>query len=73
MKFVSCETRNEAFAAVLYFKFLASLAHVALGQWKVLVGRQARGECWGCPSSLALELLTGGLWMWDTPLEGQVR
>ena len=53
MKIVSCETRDKVVAVVFCFKFLATLSHLALGQWEVRVGRQAGVECRGYPSGLA--------------------
>ena len=60
MKIVSCETRNKVGAVTFCFKFLAALLHLALGQWEVLVGRQARVECRGYPSCLAWRGLQQG-------------
>ena len=57
---------------MFWFEFIATLSDLALGQWEVLVGRQARVLCRGYPAGLALEELAEGLWMWEMPLEGQL-
>ena len=60
MKIGSCETRNKVVAVVFCFKFLASLSHLALGKWEVLVGKQAKVECRGYPSGTAWRIFQKG-------------